>query len=168
MKNKIGFTILLGAMLGAISLPALAYGTADDRDPSAYISAFRELDANHDEGLSKSEARKEALFAKHFNAADTDHDSLLNQEEYTSYKSAHEKKIAKRVISDSMITSKIKAGLLKDEGMKSLQVSVETHAGLVQLSGFVDSEAQILQAEKIASGIAGVKSVKNSLVLKKS
>lgn len=171
MNNHIGFKyILLGAALafGVGSLPAFAFGTADDVDQNAYTSAFKDLDIDHDGTLSKSEASKDELFAKHFLVADKDHNGTLDQDEYTNYKSSHEKKVAKRVVSDSMITSKVKASLLKDEGMKSLKVSVKTHNGVVLLSGFVDSEDQIKQAEKIAAGIEGVKSVKNSLVLKKS
>lgn len=171
MNNNIPFNpaaFVVALTLGAASMPALAFGTAEDVDQNAYSSAFKALDTNHDGKLSKSEARKEELFAKHFTAADKNHDGALEQAEYADYKSAHEKKESKRVASDSVITSKIKAALLKNEGMKSLNISVETQDGVVLLSGFVDSDAQIHQAEKIAAGTAGVKSVKNSLVLKKS
>jgi hyperosmotically inducible protein len=95
------------------------------------------------------------------------HDGSLTQEEYTNYKSTVEKKYVKRVASDSAITSKIKAKLLKDEGLKSFKVSVETHEGIVILSGFVKTVEQIKQTEKIASETEGVKSVKNRLELKK-
>jgi len=47
-----------------------------------------------------------------------------------------------------------------------MKISVETHQGVVLLSGFVETEAQIKQAEAIAGAIEGVKSVKNSLVVK--
>ena len=95
-----------------------------------------------------------------FKALDTDNDGTLNRTQV-------EQKTVKRVASDSLITSKVKGKLLKDEGLKSLKVSVETHQGIVLLSGFVATEDQIQQAEKIAAGTEGVKSVKNSLVLKK-
>lgn len=68
---------------------------------------------------------------------------------------------------DNFITSKVKGNLLKDEGLKSLKVSVKTHQGVVLLSGFVETEDQIQQAGKIAADTEGVKSVKNSLMLKK-
>jgi hyperosmotically inducible protein len=73
----------------------------------------------------------------------------------------------KRATSDTMITSKVKGNLLKDEGLKSLKVSVKTNHGVVLLSGFVETEDQIKQAETIAKETEGVKSVKNSLLLKK-
>ena len=56
---------------------------------------------------------------------------------------------------------------LKPHRLKSFKISVETHQGMVLLSGFVASEDQIKLAEKIATETKGVKSVKNSLVLKK-
>ncbi len=171
MKNNSNLRIiLLGAAcaLSAASSQALAVGTANDIDQSTYTTTFKSLDTDNDGTLSKDEVKKDDLFAKHFPAADTNHDGKLTQDEYTNYRSAHEKKEGKRILSDSYITSKVKAALLKDEGMKSLKVSVETHEGVVILSGFVDSEDQVKQAEKIAVGVDGVKSVKNSLVAKKS
>ena len=66
-----------------------------------------------------------------------------------------------------MITSKVKGSLLKDEGLKSLKVSVKTNHGVVLLSGFVETEDQIRQAGNIAADIEGVKAVENSLLLKK-
>lgn len=160
--------LLLALAIGLASMQAQAFGTAEDVDQTGYSKDFKALDTDHDGTLSRKEASKEELFAKHFAAADKDHDGTLTEEEYTNYRSAHEKKESKRVMSDSYITSKVKAALLKDEGMKSLKVSVKTHDGVVQLSGFVDTEEQIKQAGKIAAGVSGVKSVKNSLLLKKS
>jgi len=48
----------------------------------------------------------------------------------------------------------------------SRKVKVETTDGVVQLSGTVDSQAQIERAESIAKAIDGVKSVKNDLKAK--
>jgi len=44
---------------------------------------------------------------------------------------------------------------------------VETYKGIVQLSGFVDSQKAVDKAGEIASGVKGVKSVKNNLNVKK-
>ena len=65
-----------------------------------------------------------------------------------------------------MITSKAKAEILGTEGLKSLQISVETHKGEVILSGFVDNEAAKTKAGEVVSKIEGVKTVKNSLEVK--
>jgi osmotically-inducible protein OsmY len=67
---------------------------------------------------------------------------------------------------DSVITSKVKALLLKDEKLKGFQIKVETYNGVVQLSGFVDSRQTIDKAGEVAKSVAGVQSVKNNLILK--
>lgn len=64
---------------------------------------------------------------------------------------------------DTATTSEIKAKLLADDTVPSRKVKVETTDGVVQLSGTVDSQAQIERAESIAKAVDGVKSVKNDL-----
>ena len=69
-------------------------------------------------------------------------------------------------IDDSAITAKVKADLLADDILKGFQVSVETYKGIVQLSGFVDTQATKDRAGSIARKVAGVKEVKNNLIVK--
>jgi osmotically-inducible protein OsmY len=69
-------------------------------------------------------------------------------------------------IDDSVITTKIKAQLAKDDFLKSFQISVESRKGIVQLSGFVDSQQAVDKADQIARGVEGVQSVMNNLVVK--
>ncbi|KKY89374.1 MULTISPECIES: molecular chaperone OsmY [Leclercia] len=64
---------------------------------------------------------------------------------------------------DTATTSEIKAKLLADDIVPSRKVKVETTDGVVQLSGTVDSQAQVDRAESIAKAVDGVKSVKNDL-----
>lgn len=73
---------------------------------------------------------------------------------------------AKGYAGDTATTSEIKAKLLADDVVPSRKVKVETTDGIVQLSGTVDSQAQIERAESIAKAIDGVKSVKNDLKVK--
>ena len=70
-------------------------------------------------------------------------------------------------VDDSVITTKVKSLLGADDFLKSFEISVETYKGIVQLSGFVDSQKAIDKAGEIASGVKGVKSVKNNLNVKK-
>ena len=70
-------------------------------------------------------------------------------------------------VDDSVITTKVKSLLAADDFLKSFQIGVETYKGTVQLSGFVDSQKAIDKAGEIASGVKGVKSVKNNLNVKK-
>jgi hyperosmotically inducible protein len=172
MKNNTNFkfTLLVTAFsLSMASSLAFAIDNINDANQSTYNTAFKALDVDSNNTLTEAEAKKEKLFAKNKNfvAADANYDGSLSEEEYTNYRSKVEQKNVKRVANDSLITSKVKANLLKEEGIKSLKVSVETHQGVVVLSGFVDTEAQIYMAGKIATDTEGVKSVKNSLSVKK-
>ncbi len=69
-------------------------------------------------------------------------------------------------VDDTVITAKIKAAILGDATLKSAEINVETFKGVVQLSGFVNSQADINKAVEVASAITGVKSVTNSMRLK--
>ena len=69
-------------------------------------------------------------------------------------------------VDDSVITTKIKALLAEDDFLKSFQISVETYKGIVQLSGFVNSQEAVNKAGQIARSVKGVNSVKNNLIVK--
>jgi osmotically-inducible protein OsmY len=69
-------------------------------------------------------------------------------------------------VDDSVITTKVKAAVLHESSLKSAEINVETFKGVVQLSGFVSSQANIDKAVEVARGVAGVKSVKNDMKLK--
>lgn len=73
---------------------------------------------------------------------------------------------AGQYVSDSAVTAKVKSAMLAEKGLKATAINVETSNGTVQLSGFVNSEAQIAQAETVARHVKGVKEVKNDLRLK--
>ncbi|MTD41118.1 molecular chaperone OsmY [Erwinia sp. CPCC 100877] len=64
---------------------------------------------------------------------------------------------------DAATTSEIKAKMLADDGVPSRNVKVETTDGVVQLTGSVETQAQVDRAESIAKAVEGVKSVKNDL-----
>jgi osmotically-inducible protein OsmY len=69
-------------------------------------------------------------------------------------------------VDDSVITSKVKAAIFNEPGLKVSEVKVETFKGVVQLSGFVSSRADIKGAVRVASAVGGVKSVTNDMQLK--
>ena len=70
---------------------------------------------------------------------------------------------AGEVIDDSVLTSKVKVGLIDDPITKAGQINVETYRGVVQLGGFVDNTQQKEQATKVARSVTGVKEVRNDL-----
>lgn len=70
-------------------------------------------------------------------------------------------------VDDGIITTKVKSALLADPSVKSFDIAVVTRKGEVQLSGFVDSQAQIDQAIAIAHKVAGVTGIGNEMSIKK-
>ncbi len=70
--------------------------------------------------------------------------------------------------SDARITTAIKAKLLKEPGLSSLKIHVETTDGLVTLSGAVSSHDDIAKAMRLALGTEGVNKVISTLQVKPS
>lgn len=71
-------------------------------------------------------------------------------------------------IDDTVVTTRVKSALLADPDIKSFDLKVETRKGKVQLSGFVDNQAQIDHTVATTSAVEGVKSIDNSISLKGS
>ena len=69
-------------------------------------------------------------------------------------------------VDDTVITSKVKAAILNEPTLKSAEINVETFKGVVQLSGFVGSQAAESKAIEVARTVGGVKSVKNDMRVK--
>lgn len=66
------------------------------------------------------------------------------------------------------LTTKVKAALAKEEGMKSLtKINVDSADGVVTLKGKVESAEAKKKAEQVAKQVDGVKSVKNQLTVEK-
>lgn len=69
--------------------------------------------------------------------------------------------------SDAWITSKVKASICSERGASTCaDINVETSRGVVQLSGFANSQAEISGALETARKVEGVRSVRNDVRLK--
>jgi osmotically-inducible protein OsmY len=68
--------------------------------------------------------------------------------------------------SDAAITTSIKADLLKDPALSAIKIEVETRDGVVTLNGVAPDAAAAARAGRIANAIAGVKDVRNHVVVK--
>jgi hyperosmotically inducible protein len=66
---------------------------------------------------------------------------------------------------DAATTARVKTALVRDPIVKAHQVNVTTFRGIVQLSGFVDTQAQKDRATEVARGIKGVQELRNDLVV---
>lgn len=69
-------------------------------------------------------------------------------------------------VDDTVITTKVKSVIFNEPSLKSAEINVETFKGMVQLSGFVRSAADIDKAIELARSVKGVKSVRNDMRLK--
>ncbi len=69
---------------------------------------------------------------------------------------------------DAALTAKVKTAIATDAGARTASaVNVDTYRGVVQLTGFVDSEDQASRAVSAAKKVQGVRSVKNDIRIKK-
>ncbi|KJS71614.1 MAG: transporter [Comamonadaceae bacterium BICA1-1] len=69
-------------------------------------------------------------------------------------------------VDDTATTAKVKAAIFNDATLKLSEINVETFQGTVQLSGFVNSAADIQRAVTVVQGVSGVRSVKNDMRIK--
>lgn len=69
-------------------------------------------------------------------------------------------------IDDGVITAKVKAALLADTSVKSVDIAVITRKGEVHLSGFVNNQGQMERAQEVARVVEGVNSVNNDMKIK--
>jgi len=70
-------------------------------------------------------------------------------------------------VDDGITTAKVKAALLADPGVKSLDIAVATRIDEVQLSGFVDNQEQMNRAVEISRNVPGVRTVTNEMQIKR-
>jgi hyperosmotically inducible protein len=70
-------------------------------------------------------------------------------------------------VADADVTSNVRTALQQDASLKGMDISVATLKGDVRLSGFVDNQAQIDSAVKLARAADGVHSIKDELAVKK-
>lgn len=92
--------------------------------------------------------------------------STMSGTDKASCEARSKSELAKDAVADSMITTKIKTGLMAEPSLKSLDVKVETNNGKVSLSGFVPSQAEADKAAAVARDVKGVHDVQNSLRVK--
>lgn len=143
----------------ALLAAALAAGSVQAQ-PS---EKFRSLDRNGDGFLTKDEASAIRGFDAAFAEADDNHDGRLNPDEFFKAESIYGRQQAGNYISDSVLTTRVKTALLRERGIKSTEVHVESSEGRVLLSGFVDTEEQKQHALRVASRVGGVRAVRDGL-----
>jgi osmotically-inducible protein OsmY len=78
----------------------------------------------------------------------------------------HDERSDGRVVDDKNITKAVETKLKGEPQYKFDAVDVKTYGGIVQLSGFVNSQDQSRRAEEITRQVDGVTQVVNGLAIK--
>src|SRR5687767_3372599 len=87
--------------------------------------------------------------------------ACASKSEDTSRRSAGE------FTSDAALTAKVKSAIASDAGLGSATaINVNSYRGVVQLSGFVDSQDKVQRAAEAARKVDGVTRVENSIQVK--
>lgn len=155
--------LTLAGALGAFTA-ALALAAPAER---ASAPGFAVYDRDKDGAVSQAEFLVQGGHEQAFHEGDANRDNRLSSDEFTKASTHNDRLKADKGVDDAWISAKVKALLLKDEQVRGLDVTVQTHKGMVLLSGWVDDADQIAQAEKIARGVEGVKMVSNDLRIKR-
>lgn len=154
--------VFITAAMILASAAATAQGTGDPTMPPGPRADFLALDRNRDGQVSKVEALANAEVQKRFSAFDLNKDGLLSADEYALAMEDNQK----RILHDSIITARVKAALLAEKGIPSLQIAVETYEGGVQLTGFVSAPGLASRAGRVTAAVSGVRTVHNNIAVK--
>jgi len=156
MKTRAGLTLLFVLFTATVS--AQQYTGEANTQRTDFVA----LDRNRDGYISKVEALANPEVHKRFAAFDQDRDGLLSEAEYAAAMDDNEK----RVLSDAIITARVKAALLAEKGIPSLSISVETYEAGVRLAGFVTAPDIVSRAGRVTAGVTGVRTVHNNISVK--
>ncbi|MDV6327195.1 BON domain-containing protein [Idiomarina sp. PL1-037] len=106
-----------------------------------------------------SDAETEKAESKAEKAMQETEDKAQEAKSYTEEKAED----AGEYVDDAVITTKVKAVIFEDDNLNSMDINVETNNGIVQLSGFVENDADIDTAENLAATVKGVKDIENDI-----
>jgi len=79
------------------------------------------------------------------------------------YAVGSDERSAGTMLDDAAITAKVKTELIGEKNVKARNIDVDTVAGVVVLSGYVDSQQEVSRAGAVAKSVSGVVRVKNEL-----
>jgi hyperosmotically inducible protein len=159
-------TLLVRALRSSALVALLALACSASRAQGSAV--FDGYDANHDGSVTLDEWRRVGGDPLVFQGSDADGDGRLDRDEIVKARSWDERVKAAEYAGDAWVTAKVKAVLLMDQAVSGAGVKVVTHDGNVQLSGFVASDEESRHAARLASQVEGVRTVVNSLTVKRA
>jgi hypothetical protein len=139
-------------LAAAIALPPFAFAQESTGSPAVSPST--------DQGASASESVKQSAKSgagELQDGAENAASAVANTAKHAYHKGA-------AALKDSVLTTKAKAQLLRNEETKDSTIHVSTHRGVVTLSGNVDSKEKAEQAQEVVARIDGVKNIRNELI----
>ena len=147
----------IAAFASALALTASAHAQA----PSS--ERFQLLDANSDGFVTREEAGALSGFDAAFNEGDENRDGRLDVTEFIKADAYYGRLRTGAYVDDGVLTAKVKTALLRERGLKSMDVNVETNRGRVLLSGWVENEEQRKRALNVARHVEGVVEVRDGM-----
>ncbi len=148
---------------------AMAFGTAGAfaAEPGQERNLrFEKFDKNGDGLLSRDELKGQRWYDRAFSRADDNKDGLIDRNEFIKLEANQDRAAAGNHVADANITARIKAGIIKNQKLKALDINVETLGGEVQLSGFIHNESQRQNAIAVAKSIRGVSAVNDAMIVR--
>ncbi|WP_322403530.1 BON domain-containing protein [Massilia luteola] len=133
--------------------------TAADKTKAAAATVVEKTKEVAHAAVEKTKHAGSTLARKTDNAMDRTADETADKTRDASGKT-------RLAAADTAITTKVKAGLVKEPNLDSLGIHVETDKGVVMLSGFVNSKDEADKAVQVAKGVDGVTSVKSAIKVK--
>jgi hyperosmotically inducible protein len=92
--------------------------------------------------------------------------AMANPVDEISHTTSSAVKSTENFVSDTALTTKVKAALLTEKGLQSTYIKVSTKHSKVTLSGYVPNQKQAWRAGEVAAGIKGVAGVGNALIIR--
>jgi hyperosmotically inducible protein len=75
---------------------------------------------------------------------------------------------AQERLDDARLIARVKGALIADQVTKARRINIETYQGIIQLSGFVASEAEKNRAGEIVGAVPGVVEVRNAIEVRQT
>lgn len=147
-------TVVLAVLFAAVSLSA-----CNRRDDSQ--TAGQKVDSAIAKADEKVDAAKDAM-ARDATAAQAAASQAMGEARQATGDAA---RATGELLSDSAITTRIKASLVADAELKLRDISVETQAGRAALRGTAPNAGARDRASQLASAVQGVVAVDNQLTV---
>ncbi len=167
LRSRLTLAIVLAC--GALAISACSDKAAPDTSSTAgekVDAAVAKTEQLATDAKDKTEEVASDLKAK-VEASSAQGESTVKQGTADAKEAAHAAGTSvSDTVGDAAITAAVSAGFVKDPDLSAIKIDVDTHGGVVTLSGPAPTAAAKTRAEEIAKAVKGVSSVDNKLEVK--